>query len=175
MHEDIERWRRLTILDLLCLFPSFALGAATVRYMMDHAAPDPWNKHPWPMGASIGELLFVSLVLGSVFAGPVSLSVQYLIRKRRTWLTFWEWLWIEPLLLYGLVFLVLQNEWFSVEGLYLYLTVQILCSAVAAIMFLNRLCDFWKKAPCCWTEFLGCFSCFHVGIMMVYLLMAVRL
>jgi hypothetical protein len=170
MHDDTERWQRLTILDILCLFPSFALGAATVRYLIDHPSPTPYAPRPWPTDASLFSLVFVALVLGSVFAGPLSLAVQFLFRHRRTRLSLGEWLWLEPIPLCIVASYIGRPTpiWFI-----LFLIVQTLLSILSlAMLAMFGLCA-WEsdqEVEYRWTDVLGNLSCGSFGIMVLYFL-----
>jgi hypothetical protein len=168
MHDDTERWRRLTILDILCLFPSFALGAATVRYLMDHPSPDPFNSRPWPMDESLFGLTFVAMVLGSVYAAPVSLAIQFIFRRRRARLSLAEWLWLEPLLFYALTSIV-SNCVHPIPLLILYAAaVQFTFSFSATAILVAGFSGSMPNVKYQWTDVLGCFSCAFCAVAIVY-------
>ena len=169
MHDDTERWRRLTILDMLCLFPSFGLGAATVRYLMDHPTPDPVNPRPWPMDASLFSLTFVALVLGSVYAAPLSLAIQFIFRRRRAWLSIGEWLWLEPLFLYGFTYTASNIGRPTPVWFFLAIAIQFASSTLAFGMLGIYSARLWKGEENHWTDFLGCIACVFFGIMLIYL------
>jgi hypothetical protein len=168
MHDDTERWRRLTILDILCLFPSFAMGAATVRYLMEHPSPKLWDPRPWPMDAGSGGLLFVGLVLGSVYAAPVSLAVQFVFRRRRVWLSVGECLWIEPFLLCFVTLLTSCILPESPTWAIFAISWQFTFSIIAFMVLAFILTDLWMGVACFWTEIFGCVSCTLMGVLIIY-------
>jgi hypothetical protein len=174
MSDDTQRWRRLTILDILLLFPTFAMGAAIVRYMIDHPSPDSLNTRSWPMDATIFGQTFVALVLGGIFAAPVSLSSQFIFRRRREWLSFAEWFWLEPILMYVITYLV---SMFGQPILMLWLVCALMLQLFFSIAALAMLAMFWtciwdrqSEVEFRWTDILGCITCGCCGIMVLYLL-----
>jgi hypothetical protein len=175
MHDDTERWRRLTILDILCLFPPFALGAGAVRYLHEHASSSAGNANPWPTNASVFGMAFVALVLGSVLSGPVSLAVQFVFRRRRKRLSLGEWFWLEPVLLYSATWAISNVGTPSLSWLAIALVMQLLFSITAFAMFaLFASCSFGMddEVDFRWTDVLGCISCGSFGMMTLYLLAA---
>ena len=173
MHDDTERWRRLTILDILCLFPAFALGAATVRFFMNHVTPDPMNPRPWPMDATPSSLIFVALVLGSIYAAPISLAVQFIFRRRRVRLNFGEWFWLEPIIMYGFTYLLsITYQHIMLFWIVIALGSQIVISTTALALLALFCLRFFdrKNIVYRWTDILGCLSCSSFGIMIIYLL-----
>jgi hypothetical protein len=166
MQENNEYWRRLTILDILGLFPGFALGAGLVRYAVVHAKPLPYDSRPWPMDESAVMLTFVSLVLGSILSAPVSLSIQYIIRHRREWPSLGEWLWIEPIVLYVVTFLLSKIGSPTPVWLFLFVLIQLFFSVMCALMFLGQS----ENVACLWTHKFGMISCSLAGVALLYLL-----
>jgi hypothetical protein len=78
-------------LDALLLFPPFAVAATITRsFYLDIS----------PVRPVIVQYLLAALItatFGSVFAAPITLCTQVVVRKRRTGLSAGEWVWLGPL------------------------------------------------------------------------------
>jgi hypothetical protein len=126
-------------------------------------------NRPWPIDATPFSLIFVALVLGSVYAAPLSLAVQLIFRRRRTMPSIGEWLWLEPLLLYILLYVCSNLFFLSEASVLLAIILQPFSSIMALLMIGFYTMQFFKKKEIRWTDFFGCISCGSFGIMIVYL------
>lgn len=165
---DEERWQRFTLLDVLLLFPAYAIGAAAARQWKICSSQTPQNPPPWPAQVGNVELALVGVVLGSVLAGWVILSGHWIVRHRRTHLSVGEWLWLSPVVLEvaGVTGSSLTRGtpvWFMffAGGL-----------AVCAILGILVICCWTAgvrgRVPCPWTDVFGSVACVLAAAMVAY-------
>jgi hypothetical protein len=163
------KWQRLTILDLLLLMVAYALAAGCCsrqRETVLYSAPECIIHY------TATEIFFQIVVLGNVFAGPIVLIAQYVFRRRRTWPSIGEWLWLSPIMLVLASALAIMC-WPGGDGLVsllMMLTVGglVLCSALSLLLLGFRLLGVWNAASCRWTDVFGCITCLGVGIWALY-------
>ncbi len=168
-------WKHFTLLDLLLLFPGYALGFALVRWMEVSSQQSVQVPQPWPADAMLIELLLAGFCLGSVFVGPIVLGSHYVWRGRRTRMSMGEWLWLAPGGAY-LCFGGIANLWPVMFGhpipiwFMLLVLTQFVASLVAGQLLFMRLVGYRENATCLWTDCFGCVACILAGVLMAYTL-----
>ncbi|MCE5269075.1 MAG: hypothetical protein LLG00_14465 [Planctomycetaceae bacterium] len=146
---------RLTILDLLLLMFSYALGFGISRCWWEEAVKVP-ARPPWTTPVTIGDLVIDGISLGTLIAGPIAVVSQWVMRRRRLRLSPGEWLWIVPVLNYlGLT--VAGNLEMGLVALMVAFLAQAICAVFGVALALFRLSGEWSGVECRWTEIMGCF------------------
>jgi hypothetical protein len=158
--EAYASWQRFTLLDLLLLFPGYAIGAAITRplYLMR-------------MGGPFGILgaITTTALGGSILAGPIILSAQFLLRCRRTPLSAGEWLWLSPLPITALILglpafeLVWRGDRLLVI-LAIGLGMAMSATSLAAVGVFFMSIRGRKNVPCFWTDRFGVMTAFVLAI-----------
>jgi hypothetical protein len=170
-----EPWQRLTLLDMLLLFPAHALGLAAIGWMRETSRQSLEIPRPWPADATFVGLLLAGLVVGSVIAGPIILLSQWLFRRRRARLSPGEWLWLGPTAIYLCVraaFDLLYSTfgWATPLWYILFAGGVLVCSLMASAVICLRLVGERDTAPCLWTDLFGGAACVLAGALLVYTL-----
>jgi hypothetical protein len=111
---------------------------------------------------------FVSLssVLGCLFAGPIVLGSQWLLRGRRGQLSLGEWLWLSPLLLLLVLFLlgVVGYLFFGFLELFvgfLGTLASVFTAALAAALLVSGA---ERDLPCYWTDRFGVYATLYTHL-----------
>jgi hypothetical protein len=165
-------WQRFTILDLLLLFPAYAIAAAITRPLFNH----PRSVHYSVIGY-LSSVLIVT-TLGSILAGPIILLAQVMVRKRRAMISAGEWVWLGPLPLSALMAIVtllhFSREFWDILGLLaaLFAFVSFISSLVALFLLLASVYG-RRDVPCFWTDRLGIATAVAAGILAVILMAAI--
>jgi hypothetical protein len=150
-----ETWQRFTLLDLFLIQASFGFGFSLACSFS-------------PKGSGPVELATAGIVWGFVFAGPIVLMVQWIVRKRSRALSLGEWLWLSPTALFLLFFCSVEGpvaasaQW----GRYLFLSwvfAQVMSMGVSVANLFSGLRGYRGTAPCLWTDQAGSGAAFLFG------------
>jgi hypothetical protein len=150
---------RLTILDLMLLTFSYALGFGVSRWLSDLATPAPtsllWLL--WPLRSATSDLVLNGVVFGTTIAGPVAVLSQRAMHRRKLRVSAGEWLWFAPVLNYlGMVVMFALSRHFPLELLMVAGFIQLFCCLIGGGVAFYRLRGNWSRVECRWTEIMGC-------------------
>jgi hypothetical protein len=159
---------RLTVLDLLLLTFSYALGFGISRLMLGHHKPS----------LAPVELILAGLIFGGAVAAPVAVISQWALGRRRMRVSMGELLWIAPLI-NGVVAMTADKVFGSAILVQAALLFQASCSLCGAAMPILRAGGDWRGVECRWTDLLGSLTCATIGFlaacMLIYALANVNL
>lgn len=138
-----DPWRRLTLLDLLLLQASFALGFSLACWL---GPPE-----------SRAERVVTGIVFGAMFAGPIILLAQWTLRGRSRPLSAGEWLWLSPPVLFCLLWtsFKIASGWYFERLFGAWMFAQITCTGVALATLFSGLRGYRNTVPCYWTDRAG--------------------
>ena len=163
----LESWQQFTLLDLFLLQAALVLGFSlswSVR-----AVEDMWV-----------ERLIAAVPFGAVLAGPIVLSVQWILRRRRALPSRGEQLWLGSFFcwtagfcLFALVYwaeraMQSPSAEYAIAGLAfsfcpVWIT-QTACSLWAFVLLLRRRRNRENRVPCEWTDRFGCAASLFFGL-----------
>jgi hypothetical protein len=155
-----NRWKSLSILDLLLLCPAYAFGAGLFR---DTSATPRWTNF-------IAELL-VCLFAGTLIAAPITFISQW-IRGRREGFSMGEGLWAMQFGVYATLYLLLHCN-VTIEAVPFlvafggWMFLQFLFGSVA---FVFHLFGRWQETGTRWTDLIGCVSNILHPFILLYIL-----
>lgn len=166
---------RLTILDLLLLMFSYAVGFGTSRSLCEQAAAGNVAL-PWHAAAMAMDVAFWGVVFGSAVAVPTAVISQWALRRRKIWISLGEWIWIMPTLVWIVAFAASNLPGGRTPSISAHretsLVFAVLCqiafSIGAALLLGLRFGTGWQGVQCRWTELFGCAVCAALGAFAVY-------
>jgi hypothetical protein len=159
------KWQRLTILDLLLLTVAYALAGGSCSGQYGAVAST--DYHGGCTLYTMTDVFFQIVVLGNVYACPIILTTQYVFRRRRTWLSEGEWLWLVPVAMLA-VLCVWPKDVPAPGLLIVFLAVLSFCSCLSLLFIGSRLCGIWGRATCRWTDVFGSLTCLSIGLLALY-------
>jgi hypothetical protein len=149
-------WQRFTLLDMLLLQASFALGFSLVRSVD-------------PARAEGVRQVITAVVFGAVLAGPVILLTQWTLRRRSRPLSAGEWLWLSPLVLFFVLWCAseIPSAWWSEFLFGAWVFAQVNCFGATLATLLSGLRGYRDTVPCYWTDRTGSWVSVLFGLWVV--------
>jgi len=163
----LESWQRFTLLDFFLLQAALALGFS-LSWSFE-AAEDMWV-----------ERLISAVSFGAVLAGPMVLSVQWILRRRRALPSRGEQLWLGSFFCWTAGFCLFSLAYLADRAMTspsadyamaalafffcpLWIT-QTTCSLWAFVLLFRRRRNREKRVPCEWTDRFGCAAALIFGL-----------
>jgi hypothetical protein len=91
-------WKRFTWLDFLLFLPALAAGVCRAISVSNSLTSYP-PASELPHTVVLPAIIINAVALGGMYAGPLILGCQFLVRRRRRRLLPGEWLWLSPLIM----------------------------------------------------------------------------
>ena len=163
----VESWQRFTLLDFFLLQAALVLGFS-LSWSFE-PAEDMWI-----------ERLITAVAIGLVLAGPIVLSVQWIVRRRGALPSRGEQLWLGSFFCWTVGFCLIALVYLadlvmtspSAEYAATALTcslcplwiTQTACSLWAFVLLFRRWRNQEKRVPCEWTDRFGCAASLIFGL-----------
>ncbi|NQT16989.1 MAG: hypothetical protein HQ582_29800 [Planctomycetes bacterium] len=150
-----KAWQRFTLLDLFLLQAGFGFGFSLACSLS-------------PKDAPAAELATTGIVWGFVFAGPLVMMIQRIVRKRSQALSLGEWLWLSPTALFLLLCCSMEGpvaasvHWSRYLFLF-WVFAQVMAMGVSVANLFSGLRGYRGCVPCLWTDQAGSGAAFLFG------------